>query len=403
MFGTTFTFRCLLIAMLIFVNKQFSTAQLTLSMDESVAVALSNHPMAKNALLAEQKDMLSQKQSVELAPVQAKHWHINANDGNDRLWSVTQDFGIIPEHVRRVKHGRLTTSANRTERALTLDELTWQVKAAYLNLVCCKERLSVMQEHDRYFEALINTAEIYLASDTIDELVRVSTGARYAAYQSSMYIAEEEAKRAEARLRQLLYTDEPIDILQTKSRLYEIHPDRNPADRFEPVNRKAADHARSEVAKSTIAVEKSKLFPAVHAGYINQYIPGTGNYGGWMLGISVPLWWQPQLSRIKQAEIDFRMKENETKYNRFSDLQHTEMLKSLLNEYFVQISFSSENLLTEAELILAEIEKQFAEGKINNHAATFTKAHNAISAKLNHLEYINQYNQTALELEFYTR
>ncbi|MDR1153789.1 MAG: TolC family protein [Bacteroidales bacterium] len=375
-----------------------------MDMDEAVAIALAHHPVARNAVLEEQKDMLMQRQSVELAPIRVKYWQRSAAAGNDRLWSVTQDFGVIPEHFRRAQHYRTVTAARRTERALTLDELVWQVKAAYFDVVFYRRRLQLMQEHDHYFEALISTAEIHMAADSITELARVSAGTRYAAYQSRMYIAEEELKRAETRLRQLLYLpDGQIETGMTELELYRIHPEKAINERFDPVKHQAMDEAQLREAESAVALEKSRLYPAVHAGYIYQHIEGMNDYQGWMAGLSVPLWAQPQRARIRQAETDVKIKANETEYRRFSDRQHVETLQSLLNEYFVQVSFSKENLLVEAQLALEEVEKDFSTGRVTNYAEAFTKVSNAVSAKINHLEYINMYNRTALELEYYTQ
>ena len=383
---------------------RLSFAQQPISMDEAVAVALSNHPAARNAALAEQSDALMKQQAVGLSPMQVKYWQRNAGTGNDRLWSVTQDFGSIPEHFQRTRHYRTIASANQAERALTLDELRWQVKAAYLDLVYYGERLRVMQEHDHYFEALISTAEIYLDNDTITELVKVSTGTRYAAYQSRMYIAEEELKRAETRLRQLMYLpDGNIKTAQTELELYLIHPDKSVETRFDPEKHRTVDEAQLKEAESAVKLERSKLYPGLHAGYINQHIAGMNDFHGWMVGLSVPLWFQPHRARIKQAEIDVKAKINETEYRQFSDRQHIEALKSLLNEYFVQISFSKENLLEEADLILKEVEKNFREGHISNYEEAFAQVSNAVSAKLNHLKFISLYNQAALELEYYTQ
>ncbi len=373
-------------------------------MDEAVTIALTNHPVARNAVLAEQKDVLMRQQSVELSPTQVKYWQRNVREGNDRVWSVTQDFGSIPEHFQRARHYRTIASANQSERALTLDELAWQVKAAYLDVVYHRERLQIMQDHDHYFEALISTAEIHLAADSIPELVKVSAGTRYAAYQSRVYIAEEELKRAETRLRQLMYvTDGEIAVNQRELELYQIHPGKAINVRLDPVKHKAMDDAQLQEAKSAIVLEKSKLYPGVHAGYIYQHIEGMNNYQGWMVGLSIPLWAQPQRARIKQAEIDLKVKTNETEYRQFSDQQHIETLKSLLNEYFVQVSFGKENILVEAKLILEEVEKNFSEGHITDYSEAFAKVTNAVSAKLNQLEYISLYNQTALELEYYTQ
>ena len=383
---------------------RLAIAQQAVSMDEAVAIAMANHPVARNTVLEEQKDQLMRQQAVELAPVQIKYWQLNAKADNDRLWSVTQDFGSIPEHFRRAQHYRTVTSSHQAERALTLDELAWQVKAAYMDAVYCSQRLRTMQEYDQYFEALISVAEIHWTADSISELAKVSAGTRYAAYQSRMYIAEEELKRAETRLCQLMYLpDAKIVTSQTELNLYEIHSEKPANERFDPVKHKAVDEAQLIEAESLVKLEKSKLFPAVHAGYIDQHIEGLDSYRGWMAGLSIPLWFQPQRARIKQAEIDVRQKTNETEYRQFADMQHVETLKSLLNEYFVQISFCRENLLIEAQLTLDELEKDFSAGRITDYAEAFTKLNNAVSAQLTHLEYINLYNQTALELEYETQ
>ena len=383
---------------------QFSFAQQLASMDEAVAIVMTRHPVARNAALAEQKDILTQRQSVELASAQVKYWQLNTNAGSDRLWSVTQDFGSIPEHFRRVQHNRSLSLMHQAECALTLDELAWQVKSAYTDVVYHRQRLRTMQEHHHYFEALINVAEIHLTADSIPELTRVSAGTRYAAYQSRMYIAEEELKRAEISLCKLLYLpDTKIEISETELEMYQIHPEKPVNERFDPVKHKLLNEAQLKEAGSVVKLEKSKLFPAIHAGYIHQHIEGITGYQGWMAGLSVPLWALPQRSRIKQAEIDVLQKTNETEYRQFTVMQHLETLKSLLNEYFVQISFSKENLLVEAKLTLEELKKDFPAGRIVNYAEAFTKVNEAVTTQLNHLEYLNLYNQTALELEFFTQ
>ena len=383
---------------------RWSFAQQQVSMDEAVAIALTNHPVARHIVLEERKDDLMQQQAVDFAPLQVKYWQRHAQAGNDRLWSVTQDFGAIPEHFRKAQYYRTQTSVRQTERALTLDNLAWQVKAAYMDAVYYRQRLRLMQEHDPFFETLISMAEKSLAADSISEQTMVSTGARYAAYQSRLFIAEEEVKRAELRLCQLLYIPHgTIEPSEYEMVLYRIHPDKNADDRFEPLKHKAIDEAQLTEAKSLVKLEKSKLYPAVHAGYIYQNINGMNDYHGWMAGLSVSLWMQPQRARIRQAEIDVTIKAAETEYRQFSDMQHVETLKSMLNEYFVQISFYRENLLVEAKLMLEEVERDFSAGHIANIAETIVKTSNAVSAKLDYLEYFNLYNQTALELEYLTQ
>ena len=303
-----------------------------LSIDEAVAVAMTNHPVARNIVLAQQNDELMQ----------------------------------------RSRHHRILASTRQAERILALDKLAWQVKSAYMEVVYFRRRLQIIQEHNYYFEALISVAEIHLAADSITELERVSAGTCYAIYQSRMYIAEEEVKRAESLLCQLLYLPVgTVEPSETDLELYQIHSEKPANERFEPVKYKGVDEAQLREAQSLVKLEKRKLFS--------------------------------QRARIKQAETGVKMKANEIEYRQFVAMQHVETLQSLLDEYFVQLSLSKENMLVEARLTLQEVEKDFAAGRITNYADVFTKVSNAVSAKLNHLEFMNLYNQTALELEFCTQ
>ena len=377
---------------------------LTFCIDEAVVIALNNHPVASKIDFAERKDVLLQQQSLELEPVQLRYWRSGASAGTHTLFSATQNFGSILEHVRRAQHHRAAISAQQAARTLTVEELAWKVKAAYTDVVYYNQRLEIMLEHAPLFEALIYVAEARMTADSISDLERVSTGARYAAFISRMYIAQEEAKRAELRLRQIMnLPDEEIKISQTTLGLYQIHPDKPVNERFNPVKHNAFDDAMLSEAQAAVNLEKSRMYPAIHAGYVYQNIEGAGRFQGWMAGMSLPVWVQPQRARIKQAQTDLKIKEMETKYRQFSDNVHVETLKSLLNDYFLLISFSRENLLVEAGLIVDEVEKNFLAGRITDFAGAFTKLGDAVNSHLNYLEYMSLYNQTALELEFFTQ
>ena len=263
-----------------------------------------------------------------------------------------------------------STIAQQAERALMLDELARQVKAAYMEVVYCGQRLDIMRQHAAYFDTLIDVAEIRLTSDSINQLPMVSAGSIYAAYQSRMYAAQEELNRATIRLCLLLYiTGGKIETEDTELNLYQIHHDKT--DRFDAVKHKALYDAKLTEAKKTAELEKNRLFS--------------------------------RRARIIQAETDAKQKIYEIEYRKFADTLNVEALKSLLNQHYVQISFYRENLLVEANLILENIENDFATGRITDYTDAFTRLTNAVSAKLNHLEYVYLYNQTALELEYLTQ
>lgn len=54
-------------------------------------------------------------------------------------------------------------------------------------------------------------------------------------------------------------------------------------------------------------VEKSKFFPEIVLGYVNQKITPSTGLDSWMVGISFPILFFPQMSRCKQAKMDLKM------------------------------------------------------------------------------------------------
>jgi len=275
----------------------------------------------------------------------------------------------------QMQYFRTRAAAMQAERLLKIEEIAWKVKSSCFDVIYHRSCLQTMQEHVHYFEALISLAEMRFDMDSISELSMVSAGTCYATFHCNMYLAEEELNRAESRLQQLMYFSDNVDISDIELELYQIHPDKPADERFEPIKHQAVDDAYLAKAKANVIyISKSKLFKT-----------------------------KRQRARIKNAEIDEKILTNEIEYHKFSDEQHIETLRPLLNEYFVLLSFSNENKLVESNLILEEIELEFSLGRITDLTDALTKLNNALSAKLKHLEYIRLYNQTALELEYYTQ
>jgi hypothetical protein len=260
------------------------------------------------------------------------------------------------------------------QQAIVLYELQWQVKAAYFDVIYHYNRLNTIYMHDNYFEAFMSMVEIYIDADSISELTKFSTGAFFASHQSHRYVAAEELKRAERRLRQIMYIEMPsIELSSTDFDLYQIHPNRLAIDRFNALEHKYFDDNQLLKAQSAIKNEKKRwLYPKRRA-------------------------------RISKAQAHADATAYEIEYRKFYNLQRIEILKSLLNEYYVQITLSNEVLLIEAALALKDLETRFIDGHISNYAEAFKVATDAVNAKLNRLEYIRLYNLTALELEYYTR
>ncbi|HYX09276.1 MAG TPA: TolC family protein, partial [Bacteroidales bacterium] len=156
-----------------------------------------------------------------------------------------------------------------------------------------------------------------------------------------------------------------------------------------------------ELKQANLQMEKSRFFPELSAGYFNQDIKPNTGLNGWMVGISVPLWFLPQNARIQQAKVDYQIAGNEYRYQQFNINKEIENLLTELNKYYNQISYYEQDALVQADLLIKTATTQFEKESIEYFEYIQSIA-TAIQIKLDYLNVLNNYNQTAVQLEFYT-
>lgn len=104
-------------------------------------------------------------------------------------------------------------------------------------------------------------------------------------------------------------------------------------------------------------VEKSKFFPEIVLGYVNQKITPSTGLDSWMVGISFPILFFPQMSRCKQAKMDLKMAEWEEVQNQAMLSNKVIELQSQLSQqqktldYYVNAALKEARSLTEGALL----------------------------------------------------
>jgi cobalt-zinc-cadmium resistance protein CzcA len=107
-----------------------------------------------------------------------------------------------------------------------------------------------------------------------------------------------------------------------------------------------------------------------------------------------------QASRIRQAEIDKEIVSNQLENMTFSVDKDIENLIAELTKYFRQLQYYNEYGLKQADEIIRNARIQFEKENIeyNEYVQNLSLA---LSIKKEYLETLNNYNQTAIQLEFY--
>ena len=116
--------------------------------------------------------------------------------------------------------------------------------------------------------------------------------------------------------------------------------------------------------------------------------------------MAFPLWFLPGNSEIKKAKAERDIALNTLEHQKFVIEKDIENLLYDLNKYFKQIEFFKKYALVQADELIKTASIQYDKEEIE-----YTEFINGISTGLNlkmeYLETINNYNQTAIQLEIY--
>jgi cobalt-zinc-cadmium resistance protein CzcA len=204
---------------------------------------------------------------------------------------------------------------------------------------------------------------------------------------------------AENKLKQLLMTGEDLIPPVESFPMYRME---KPSDTAEFKNSIiTAFYGKSaEVRSAALKTERARFFPELFAGYFYQDIYPDKGLSGWQVGLSFPLLAFGQASKIKEAKIDEEIALNRLAYEAFLSDKTIENLVAELTMYFRQLQYYNEYALNQADEIIRNARIQFE--KENMEYMEYVQSLSmALSIKTQYLETLNNYNQTAIQLEFY--
>ena len=154
--------------------------------------------------------------------------------------------------------------------------------------------------------------------------------------------------------------------------------------------------------KAMLRIERSRFFPELSVGYVRQKIAPLSGLDSWMVGISFPVLFFPQHSRVRQAKIDSYIARTEAESNIRQLNNKVEELSVALRKEGEHIRYYTTGALPEADALLKSATVQFKENETD--ITQFVQSLNAArEIRRGYIEAVYAYNISALELELYSR
>ena len=390
-----------LLPFLLFLGILFPThAQQTVSLEEAVTIALENHPRLKTAMASIERSRASRGESWEVSPTTFNYsWgQINGETRNDNQMEITQSLGslLTPFYKNALVNRQVTTG--EYYRDLVKKEITAEVKRAWAYYQYAFHLCALYKEQIEWAGRLRKASQLRYEQGDITLLERNMSSTLVADLQTRLSQAEEELQLATRRFSWTCYSDSPLLPMDTTlvlfpARVAEIAPSDIHLNYFRSV---------ADEKKAMLRIERSRFFPELSVGYVRQKIAPLSGLDSWMVGISFPVLFFPQHSRVRQAKIDSYIARTEAESNIRQLNNKVEELSVALRKEGEHIRYYTTGALPEAEALLKSATVQFKENETD--ITQFVQSLNAArEIRRGYIEAVYDYNISALELELYSR
>jgi cobalt-zinc-cadmium resistance protein CzcA len=373
-------------------------AQQTVTLEQAVAMAISNSPRLKSADTSIDRSRAAKGEAWELGSTTFDYsWgQINSPIRNDRQLNIVQPVGsLITPFYKNVLVERQVATGQHF-RDIVEKEITAEVTRAWVYYLYTRSLVEMYGELNRFAEQLHRAGELRFSAGDITLLERSMTATQAASMRSKVFQAGEEYRVASSRLQWVCFSDTPLAPSNTALTL--THTGTYTGQLGETYS--AYYNSLVNEMKAQENVERSRLFPELSAGYMRQNILPYKGLNAWMVGVSIPLFFAPQKSRIKQAKLNVDIARYEAQANIRELNNRLEMLKADLRRYAETVLFYESSALNEADALIKSATLQL-EHHDTDISQFIQSMNNALEIKRAYAEAMYLYHVAALEYELY--
>ncbi|MEQ7801934.1 CusA/CzcA family heavy metal efflux RND transporter [Pedobacter sp. ASV1-7] len=385
-------------------------AQTPITLQAAIDTAIKNNLTIKNEKLKTryQQALIKTSANIPQTNVSAEVGQINSSY-TDTKFGINQSFSFPTVYSRQNKLLREDWKSGMLTLALKEADLKKEVSQIFYFIVYLQQKKKLLLQSDSLYTGFYKKAELRLLKGESNILEKTSAETLLA--QIKMQLRQVEADEEVSQLHFLILlnsTNRFKPIIETK-----------PIARLELVRFDLDEHPAikvalqdQEIAKATIAVEKSKLLPELSLGYNNGSFKGTGpdeklytrsnRFSTVQLGLGIPIFTQYVKAKINSAKINMLLAKSNYDLN-FQKLSAE--YQSMLGQYqnhLQTVAYFEAKSVKNADLIMKTANQQLNSGNIN-YLDWVQLINQATAVKSDYLEAVKNLNETLVLLNYLTR
>ncbi|HVI47942.1 MAG TPA: TolC family protein [Chitinophaga sp.] len=403
--------KIIIIIGLLFPIAAFSQSQ-PLSMEQAVQVALQQNKGLKSADASVAYYRGLTRTSGELPKTQVGlQYGQNNSYANDNNFSVSQSIPFPTLFGAKKQLNEAQVESAVWQKATTQNDLIYQVKQTYIQLLYLRELRTLLTRQDSLFTSFERTADLRYRTGESRMLEKTAATGRLQEVRNLLRQNQADEKIYMARLQSLLGSTESVDITGTDipETVFQA-----PQDSVAISDNPQLHYLRQQV---TIADRQKKVYsaailPDITVGYFNQTLigmalnasgsplaTGSNRFQGFQVGVALPLWLGPMKARVKAEE----------KQQQAASLAFDNSQLVLQNQYrqavqqFVKFRSSLDyyhaTALPNADLLLQQATKSYTSGDIG-YAEYFLNLEQVLNVRQGYLQARNDIKQAELYIAY---
>lgn len=365
-------------------------AQTTVTPNEAVETALKNSPAVKASGLAvrQNEQLVRSARNIPNPDIT-----LDSPSGNFYTLGVQQNFRFPTIYIQQTKLQQQQVILAQKEQAITVNDLKFRVRKAYLDIQFAEFYLRQVQDQDSVFAQISKAAQRNFDAGTIDKLALIFAQTQAADLHNQVAMATQELMMAKKQLAifigisdfKVLPLEMASDVVAaagtTQNPLIEV------AKQVELINQKSVE------------VEKANALPGFMVGYYNQGARETNLGLRWRLGVTIPLWSGQYKSRITAARTGQEAARQRTESQTQLISAGLQTAQGGATKLRNSLTFYETIALRQADDII-NIARRFFQSGQSDYINFLRTANDAYAIKLRYAETLRNYNQSILTINY---
>lgn len=402
-----------ILMLLLSVYTESVTAQPSVkSLDECIQYALNNNLTLKSGKISieKAKDMQGTAFNIDKTGFSLSQDPTSGGSPDNSI-SISQSFEFPTIYGARKSLLKAETDLERNNYEMSTNELIKEVTTTYYTLIFAKKNIQILQEQDSIYRKFLFLANAKFKAGETSRLEQMNAERLFNENKIELQKAKKTFNSIQLNFQQWLNSEEWIEPQENTLSILDIDLSISGFNPYNTPYNKVLE-SKKKISEKNLSVAKQGFLPSFNLSLSNQMVIkgfnpydvdrsrfAKGNFMGFEVGVSVPLFFWEQKSKTKAAK-------REVEIARIAQedavLSLERQYRSFLNDYD-KAKDALEYYETTGKIQAGEIARisqiSYEKGEIN-YIEYIQNLKTSVEIQLQYANAINDYNQAVIKLNY---